>query len=153
MALMSLAHLACHAQTIPAPIALKHFQEAHFITSITNVQTELGFVCSENNGVYFMFVLAVDVCQKCPISQFIHSHARAVYIDFGHILIQVQWGSSSPHIASFQAHILKLPTDCETICQAYEHEVNTFTMATSLEMKAGVCMFVCDTLQVCVSFD
>jgi hypothetical protein len=52
----------CRAQTIPAPIALKIYQEAHFFTSILSMQTELVIFRSGKKGVYFMF------CSFCGLS-------------------------------------------------------------------------------------
>jgi hypothetical protein len=43
------------AQTIPAPIALKIYQEAHFSASFLNVQAELVFSSSAKNGDCFKF--------------------------------------------------------------------------------------------------
>jgi hypothetical protein len=46
---------ARRAQTIPAPIALKIFQDAHFSASFLNMQAELVFSCSAKNGDCFKF--------------------------------------------------------------------------------------------------
>jgi hypothetical protein len=46
LAFLRLAHLcARRAQTIPAPTALKNFQDAHFSASFLNMQAELAFSC------------------------------------------------------------------------------------------------------------
>jgi hypothetical protein len=61
------------------------YQQAHFVNSLLNMQTQLVFSCSGKNGVYFMFVLLVAFCQTCPISRHAaqrHSSVHGVHVHF-----------------------------------------------------------------------
>jgi hypothetical protein len=57
--MVRLAHLC--TQTIPAPIALKIYKEAHFIASFLIIQAELVFSCSAKKYDYFTFCLKTFV--------------------------------------------------------------------------------------------
>jgi hypothetical protein len=68
LALLRLHICARHAQTIPAPIALKIYQDARFSASFLNMQAEIVFSCSGKHGDCFKFCCCTFV--KLPIFTF-----------------------------------------------------------------------------------
>jgi hypothetical protein len=89
--LLSLNFCARRAHTIPAPIPLKTYQEAHFISTFPNMQADLGFLVQKK--MVFVSCSVLGLVSNMPNfkhAQFMHRHATAVYTYFCRVLVPLR---------------------------------------------------------------